>query len=214
MRRSPRPVRGAATAALLALAVTAAGCGEEVTYVGTSDVPGPAPTGPSATAPTTADDDVPDGDAPEEACPPSFTEGRSGNAVAFEPDALTGDAPTWVCRYESEPGTAAEAWLSWRLAAVPARVTEQHRERVLAFAAGLTPTLDGRAPCDADPGTRLLLAHEVRDGEQAHAVVDELGCGDVRLAENLAVDTLAFSAPTWRAAEGTVRALAELVSQE
>ena len=216
---APRPRATTAAAALvLVLGLAVVGCsGDDSTESGATDVGGtnstpPVDGGTPATAAPTGDEDSDLGeDAPQEACPVSFTEGRAGDALPFEPADLTGSAPMWVCRYTST--SSSDAWLEWSLSAVPAKVTGEQRKLVTAFAAGLTPA-DPEQSCPAELGTRLLLAHEVRDGEQAHAVIDEFGCGDVRLAENLAVDSLAFAAPTWTSAPGTAKALSQLVNQE
>ena len=222
-RPAPGPRRTAvtSTALVLGLALAATACSESdaenvaAPGVETAEPGSGAPA--DGGAPATADTDVeeepydPFEDAPAEACPTSFTEGRSGDAATFDPSQLTTDAPTWVCRYE--PGDHDAAWQEWKLAAVPVRVRPDDRELVRAFAEGLTPA-DPKEVCRADLDTRLLVAHETRDGEQAHAVIDEFGCGHVRLAENLAVDVLAFSAPSWSSAPGTARALSSLVNQE
>jgi hypothetical protein len=148
--------------------------------------------------------------APEKACPPAFTDGREGTAVASEVDDFTGETPVWLCRYVRSPDASDERWSEWTLVSTPVRVDTDHADLVTTFAAGLAPA-DESAPCRADFGPRLLLSHEVGDGEQAHAVIDEFGCDTVTLTSDLAHDVLSWNAESFTPRSTAVAALAALV---
>lgn len=210
----PTPFRLAAVIAAGALVLSA--CGDtddaDVDAASTST-----PLESTATvSPTDAAQPVTSGPAPDvdpalaEACPPTFADGRDGDAVASAVEDFDESAPVWLCRYAQDPDASDDRWGQWTLTSTPVRLDTEHPGILTSLMAGLSRR-DDNAPCRADFGPRLLVSQEVRDGEQSHLVIDEFGCNDVHFASNLAYDTLPWTAPAMTPTQSDLAALVALV---
>lgn len=99
---------------------------------------------------------------------------------------LAAPESAWVCQYEfydagAGPGGNGRT-VGWRLAGEPRQVPEADLDRVDSALGELTTYDEGERFCTADLGPRWMLVYAAGN-DLTGVVVDDFGCGDVRLTD-------------------------------
>ncbi|MDO9457845.1 hypothetical protein [Nocardioides sp.] len=92
----------------------------------------------------------------------------------------------WLCTYESRdvaPAGSNGAWLEWAREGEPRQLSPDEVASFSDDLRSLEPLDDGDLVCDADLGPRFVVSF-AREGDLTGVVVDDHGCGSVRLTDD------------------------------
>lgn len=132
-------------------------------------------------------------DAAGRPCPQELPIGDDPSGHGFGTEESADERPTllapqeaWICQYDAfDDGTTASsgAIYGWRRAGRPEPVAATDLPNLQHALDNLAPADRSRRGCTADLGPRWMVVYS-HDGDLTGVVVDDYGCGDVRLTDN------------------------------